>query len=133
MTPMSNPVRIPMALDALRNLFTKPATRLYPDVKREPFAGARGLLVVDIDSCVFCGLCARRCPCAAITVARNDKTFAVEHLRCISCGICVDVCNKKSLSLAAEPLPIQLGRSGHCRIEFRKPDQEKESQSWQTA
>jgi formate hydrogenlyase subunit 6/NADH:ubiquinone oxidoreductase subunit I len=97
---MANPFKLPLAGVALRNLVSRPATRRYPLEVRPPVALARGHVAVDMASCVFCGLCARRCPAAAIVVSKEARTFALEHLRCVSCGVCVDVCNKDSLAMA---------------------------------
>ena len=103
---MPNPLKLPMAARALRNLFSRPATRRYPIEVREPFPGARGTLEFDLATCVFCGLCARRCPAAAITCSREDRYFAIEQLTCIACGVCVDVCNKDSLRLSLHRRPV---------------------------
>ena len=103
---MANPTRLPMVRRSLRNLFSRPATRRYPVEVRPHFPGARGSMEFDLASCVFCGLCARRCPAAAITVSREDRTFAMDQLRCVACGVCADVCNKNSLSMAKESKPV---------------------------
>jgi ech hydrogenase subunit F len=87
---------------SLRNLFSAPATRRYPSEVRPRFEGARGTIEFDVASCVHCGLCARRCPTAALTVSREERTFTIEQLRCIACGVCVDVCNKQSLRMSVE-------------------------------
>lgn len=55
---------------ALKNLFSKPATRPYPEQPREYPDRTRGHVEVDIDTCVLCSLCARKCPTGAITVDR---------------------------------------------------------------
>jgi formate hydrogenlyase subunit 6/NADH:ubiquinone oxidoreductase subunit I len=117
---MNNPIKLPMAAAALKNLFLPPATRRHPVEKRAPFPGARGQLVLDRETCNYCGLCARRCPCAALVVSTKEKTFAIEHLRCVSCGVCVDACNKDSLSLASEALPVQ--RAGCKEHRHGEPD-----------
>lgn len=104
---MAHPFRLPMLWRALRNLASRPATRLYPYVKRLRPADARGRLAVDIPTCVFCGLCVRKCPCEAITMSKEDKLLAVEMLRCINCGACVDACNKGTLRMVAESSPVQ--------------------------
>ncbi len=104
---MANPLNLPMVARSLRNLVSRPATRRYPFEVRAPFPGARGTLEFDLDSCVFCNLCARRCPAAAITCVREDKYFAIEQLTCIACGVCVEVCNKGSLRLSIDRRAVQ--------------------------
>ena len=69
---------------------------------RGQFQKLSGTIEFDVDTCVFCMLCARRCPAAAITVSREDRYFAIEQLTCIACGVCVDVCAKKSLSMSVD-------------------------------
>ena len=98
---MANPFRLPMVPRALRNLVSRPATRLYPTEIRPRFVGARGQIEFDLETCNFCMLCARRCPAAAITVARDDRYWSIDQLVCIACGVCVDVCAKKSLTMLA--------------------------------
>jgi formate hydrogenlyase subunit 6/NADH:ubiquinone oxidoreductase subunit I len=91
-----------MAKIALRNLFTKPATRRYPYVVRESFPGSRGRIVIDYPSCIFCGACSKRCPAASIVVDRPAKLWSIDRFSCVSCGVCVRVCPKKCLSMAAD-------------------------------
>jgi formate hydrogenlyase subunit 6/NADH:ubiquinone oxidoreductase subunit I len=97
---MANPFRLPMVPRALRNLVSRPATRLYPLEVRPRPEGARGTIEFDVDTCNYCMLCARRCPAAAITVSREDRVWAIEQLTCIACGVCVEVCAKKSLTMS---------------------------------
>jgi Formate hydrogenlyase subunit 6/NADH:ubiquinone oxidoreductase 23 kD subunit (chain I) len=75
----------------------KPATRLYPFVKREPYANTRGSIEIDIQKCTFCTLCQKKCPTEAIVVKKPEKTWEIDRLRCISCGACVDTCPRKCL------------------------------------
>lgn len=86
---------------AVRNLFHRPATRNYPFVRRAPYAGARGHIDMEINGCIFCGLCARRCPVGALEVSRPQKTWSINRFRCIVCGDCVRTCPKKCLSMGA--------------------------------
>jgi ech hydrogenase subunit F len=113
---MANPFRLPMVPRALRNLVSAPVTRRYPTEVRPRFAGARGAIVYDVESCNFCMLCARRCPAAAIECSRDDRLWAIDQLTCIACGVCVDVCAKKSLSMSVEPRRVhttaELGPEG---------------------
>jgi len=109
---MANPFGLPMAGRSLRNLLSRPATRSYPAQPHTYCQGSRGHIEVEIQSCVFCGLCARRCPSQAITVSREEKRLTLEHLRCVGCAVCVDVCNKSSLSLAGGPVAVQTSAQG---------------------
>lgn len=93
---------LPMSRIALRNLFTKPATRRYPYVVREPFAASRGRLVIDYPACIHCLACAKRCPANAIAVDREAKTWSLDRFACVICGACVRVCPKKCLSISNE-------------------------------
>jgi formate hydrogenlyase subunit 6/NADH:ubiquinone oxidoreductase subunit I len=97
---------MPMVPQAVRNLFSRPATLRYPAVPLEPVAGARGQVLLNLEACVYCGLCARKCPCVAISVSRDLKQLALEQLKCVSCGLCVDACPKRCLSMDGRPQPV---------------------------
>lgn len=84
---------------ALKWVLSKPPTSRYPFEPRRPFAGSRGRLVFTRDNCVFCSVCAKKCPTGALTVNRSKKRWAIDRLQCISCGYCVEICPKKSLEL----------------------------------
>jgi ech hydrogenase subunit F len=99
---MSNPFRLPMVPRSLRNLVSRPATRLYPTEIRPRYDGARGFIEFDVDTCNYCMLCMRRCPAAAITVNREERMWAIEQLTCIACNVCVEVCAKKSLTMSTQ-------------------------------
>lgn len=60
-------------------------------------ADTAGGLKCDTESCVFCGLCMRTCPCSAITVDRAEKKWVVDKDACVQCGACVEKCPKKCL------------------------------------
>ena len=85
-----------------KNLGRKPATRRYPFETREVPAGARGHLDIDIEKCIFCGICQKRCPAQALSVSRPAKSWSVNHYACIVCGYCVDACPKKCLLMRTE-------------------------------
>jgi formate hydrogenlyase subunit 6/NADH:ubiquinone oxidoreductase subunit I len=124
---MANPFRLPMVPRALRNLTSKPATRLYPTEVRPRFAGARGEIQFDLETCNFCMLCARRCPAAAITVARDDRYWSIDQLVCIACGGCVDVCAKKSLTMSVT------SRAVHTHAEVGPQGQRPGHEEWHSA
>ena len=83
----------------VKNLLSKPATRKYPFVVREPFPNFRGELLIDIDKCIFCGTCQRKCPSQCITVDKEKGTWQCDPHACISCAYCVDACPTKCLSM----------------------------------
>ena len=83
----------------MHNLFSKPATRPYPRQPRSFPERTRGHIAVDVDTCIFCGLCSKKCPTGAITVNRDEKTWSIDRFGCIQCGYCVESCNKHSLSM----------------------------------
>ncbi len=83
----------------LKNLMKKPATRLYPFKVREPFPNYRGELVIDIDKCIFCGMCSRKCPSQCIDVDKTRGTWQCDPHACVYCGVCVDVCPTKCLGM----------------------------------
>lgn len=83
----------------LHNLFSKPATRPYPQQERVYPQRTRGHIENDIDTCVFCGLCSKKCPTGAITVNRAEKSWSIQRFSCIQCGYCVESCPKNCLSM----------------------------------
>ncbi len=88
-----------------RNLFHRPATRNYPAVVREPYPGARGHVAIQIDNCIFCGMCMRKCPTGAIRVTRAETSWAIDRFRCVCCDACVETCPKKCLSMDVHRTP----------------------------
>ena len=97
----------------LANLFGKAATRDYPAFVREPFAHARGELVNDIERCIFCGTCARKCPSQCLTVEKGtaEGSWTLEFFACVGCGVCVDVCPVHCLAQKTTHRPVAVERS----------------------
>jgi formate hydrogenlyase subunit 6/NADH:ubiquinone oxidoreductase subunit I len=84
---------------ALKWVLKKPPTSQYPFEPRRVLAGSRGKLVFTKETCVYCNVCAKKCPTAALVVQRAQKKWSIDRLRCISCGYCVEACPKDSLAL----------------------------------
>ena len=55
-----------------------------------------------MDTCVFCTLCAKKCPKEAIVVDRAEKKWELNKDLCVSCGLCESSCPKKSISMVEE-------------------------------
>jgi ech hydrogenase subunit F len=87
----------PISRLIMKTLFHKPATRRYPSVKRAPFERTRGHIRIDIQTCIFCGMCSRKCPTKALVVSKDERSWTIDRLRCIICGYCVEVCPKDCL------------------------------------
>ncbi|MEW6441170.1 MAG: 4Fe-4S binding protein [bacterium] len=88
-----------MTKTVTKNLLGGPATLMYPKRKRVFTEITRGSIENDIDTCIFCGICARRCPTYALTVSKNpNKEWVIDRLKCCMCNLCVEVCPVKCLS-----------------------------------
>ena len=90
-----------MTRTTMRNLFSRPSTRRYPTKVKEPHRApkSRGRIQIDIEACIFCSACAKRCPTDAIIVSKADKVWEIDRLRCCTCNACVEVCPKKCLDM----------------------------------
>lgn len=88
-----------MILNVMNNLTHRPKTRLYPLEIRQLPARVRGHIEFDMEKCVFCTLCEKRCPADAIKVDRKGKTLTFEPLRCIVCEACAEGCAKDAITV----------------------------------
>jgi len=89
-----------MTKTVIKNLLGGPATLMYPKKKRIFASMSRGRVEININECIFCGMCGRRCPTYAIAVAKARKEWQIDRLKCCTCNLCVEICPaKKCLSL----------------------------------
>lgn len=114
----------------IKNMFSKPATRMYPQEKRETYKDVRGQIGIDIDKCIFCGICSKKCPSNALEVNRGEKSWEVDHFKCIICGACEEACPKKCIHTDVNYTPcsdvkdkcksVQVGKSTETPEESRQ-------------
>ena len=89
--------------------YTAPGVEKVEDIvnvpvpEKKPAAAAPAAdanIPVKGDDCVYCTLCAKKCPVDAITVDRAAKAWAVDAGACVGCGTCVEACPKKCLTMS---------------------------------
>ncbi|MCD4771817.1 MAG: NADH-quinone oxidoreductase subunit NuoF [Bacteroidales bacterium] len=54
---------------------------------------------IDVDKCIGCTICAKKCPTNAIIGAKKQPHFIVEE-KCIGCGTCEEVCKFDAISIS---------------------------------
>jgi len=86
----------------IRSMFNKPATLMHPVVKRDWHERTRGRIKIDIDDCIFCGICVKKCPTKALCISKEEKSWTIRRMQCILCDYCVEVCPKKCLICAQD-------------------------------
>lgn len=64
-----------------------------------PASSGDGYPQADLSQCVFCTLCAKKCPQSALTVDRAEKKWELNKEACIQCGLCAENCPKKCISM----------------------------------
>jgi ech hydrogenase subunit F len=75
-----------------RNLVSPWATRPYPREVRAALEGTRGRLFNRIEECIFCTLCALKCPSQCLMVDKKLATWRYDPYICVYCGLCVEAC-----------------------------------------
>ncbi len=107
---------IPIGLaTTFKNIFKKPITLEYPDVKPDLSPRYRGLHYLaryddGEERCVCCGLCAAACPANCIYMEpyenergeRKAKIYIINEIRCIFCGYCEEACPEEAIFLGRE-------------------------------
>jgi len=92
---------------ALKYLFRKPYTRMFP-VKEKEFitSRTRARHILYMDKCTGCTACQMACPADAIKMyhiegdyPRNRRKIfpGIDYSRCTYCGLCVEACPVSAL------------------------------------
>jgi formate hydrogenlyase subunit 6/NADH:ubiquinone oxidoreductase subunit I len=105
-----------MTSQVLRSLFKKPATSMYPFVKKPMPKNFRGKLRFYQERCIGCKMCMRDCPSAAITIKTvGEKKFVAEIdlAKCLYCAQCVDTCPKEALEATPD---FELAQLEHGKL-----------------
>ena len=102
----------------MKNLFSKPVTKNYPEQPAVYPERSRGHVEIEIDKCISCSLCAKNCPSGCITVDRKEGTWTINRFDCIACGYCTLKCPKNCLQLKPG---YQTPMSEKTCESFRKP------------
>jgi len=89
-------------VESFTNIFKKPLTKNYPAEAIKHFPKYRGLIVYDVNECIFCDKCEKVCPPKAIVFHQNEdgtKEYSYNEYLCIYCGECVRNCPKADQAL----------------------------------
>lgn len=89
--PAAAPAAAPKAAPAAEKKAEEPAPACAVSPRDD------GKPVSDPGKCVYCGICAKKCPMEAITVDRANKVWQLDDEKCIACGTCADACPKKCI------------------------------------
>lgn len=91
-------------LNAIKNLFSAPATINYPFEKSPKNTEARGLILFAEHKCIWCLKCEDVCPPGAILFTQDresfDYTYHYNPYLCIYCSECVRACPEKAHALS---------------------------------
>ena len=108
-----------LAKMSFRNLFNKPATKMYPVVQPTYTAMTKGRVLNDIEACSLCGICEKKCPSLAIIVDRPAGTWTLDPFACVQCYSCVRACPKDCLTMLASYTPAAVTKS---QVVEKKPE-----------
>jgi ech hydrogenase subunit F len=114
-------VILKMAATAIKSLFSRPATLMYPARPAKRTSATRGHIVIDPANCITCRSCQRKCPTGAICVEVKEKTWQIDRMRCVTCNSCGDVCPTKCLTMDPAYTAALTARGGVYKVAVAGP------------
>ena len=114
-------VILKMAATAIKSLFSRPATLMYPARPAKRTSATRGHIVIDPANCITCRSCQRKCPTGAICVEVKEKTWQIDRMRCVTCNSCGDVCPTKCLTMDPAYTAALTARGGVYKVAVTGP------------
>ena len=69
-------------------------------VREEIFGPRKGKIVTDVDACMACGVCVKKCPTDALRLEKDE--VVVDSDKCILCGECDIICPVNAIKLKTE-------------------------------
>ena len=104
--PGDEPVAVEGALAPAPKAEEKAAPAAAPAALIKPRDDGKPVQVPS--KCVYCTLCAKKCPAGALTVDRANKTWTLEEDLCVGCGTCAESCPKKAILMPGdEPVAVE--------------------------
>ena len=95
-------------VEAAKALAEKRFTVEYPEERESMPDTYRGMLRLDMDTCISCTACEKICPNKTITMVevKTDKGVKIMPQvgieRCLFCALCEEVCPPKCLTLSKD-------------------------------
>jgi formate hydrogenlyase subunit 6/NADH:ubiquinone oxidoreductase subunit I len=90
-----------------KNIAEPPGTISLPH-RTPPPTGYRGLVLLDPERCIGCGLCAYVCVSDSVTGSSSDVEYHWQYQagRCTFCARCVERCPGNALSMSPDSPPV---------------------------
>lgn len=112
-----------MTKTVFKNLFGGPATLMHPQKKRAFTPITRGNVEIDVNECIFCGICGRRCPTDAIVATKSRKEWQIDRLKCCVCNLCVEICPTKCLRMDRQYFPSVTDKSAGLYVAVKATEE----------
>lgn len=82
--------------------YPEPMPEKSLEVHNKPIEKEKTFPYMDDSKCVYCTMCARKCPQSALEVNRKEKIWKLDKAKCVGCEVCISACPKKCLEMKTE-------------------------------